>query len=230
MIYDAIDSILLAVPDLGEACRAYERLGLRPTALRPDRRVLIVGGHTNPFALHFLADTGGDAGLAGPLRRALAAGCGLFAVGLRVSDVRQAVGLLAGRGVRAEVFQVGGREVAWLPLREQAWTDLLLVHSTAETPALAAHGFPLKRLDHLAAVTHDLEARTRFWADVLGMPVAGEVATPAMIIRQMRIGDAVLELLGPAAADSPLWQRPPGLAGGRRGSNTAHCSSVRSVS
>jgi hypothetical protein len=32
-----------------------------------------------------------------------------------------------------------------------------------------------------------------------------------MVIRQLRIGDAVLELLGPASPDSPLWQRTPGL-------------------
>jgi hypothetical protein len=34
-----------------------------------------------------------------------------------------------------------------------------------------------------------------------------------MVIRQLRIGDAVLELLGPASADSPLWKRPPGMVG-----------------
>src|SRR5262249_11350672 len=75
------------------------------------------------------------------------------------------------------------------------------------------HSFPLRRLDHLAVVTHDLEARTRFWADVLGVAVAGEVATPATVIRQLRLGDAVLELLGPAAPDSPVWKRPAGLVG-----------------
>src|SRR5262249_15887483 len=67
--------------------------------------------------------------------------------------------------------------------------------------------------DHLAVVTPDLEAKTRFWTDVLGLPVAGEVTTPAMVIRQLRIGDAVLELLAPASADSPVRKRPPGLVG-----------------
>jgi catechol 2,3-dioxygenase-like lactoylglutathione lyase family enzyme len=73
------------------------------------------------------------------------------------------------------------------------------------------HSLPLKRLDHLAAVAHDLDAKTQFWADVLGVSVTGEVVTPTMIIRQLRIGDAILELLGQAAPDSPLYQRPPGL-------------------
>src|SRR5262249_35556817 len=43
------------------------------------------------------------------------------------------------------------------------------------------------------------------------VPLAGEVTTPTMVIRQFRIGDAILELLGPASPDSPLHQRPSGL-------------------
>jgi hypothetical protein len=33
-----------------------------------------------------------------------------------------------------------------------------------------------------------------------------------MIIRQLKIGDAILELLGPESPESPLASRPPGLA------------------
>jgi len=73
------------------------------------------------------------------------------------------------------------------------------------------HSVGLKRLDHLAAVTPDLEAKTRFWLDVLAVPVAREVVTPTLVIRQLRIGDAVLELLGPGSPDSPIWKRAPGL-------------------
>ena len=43
------------------------------------------------------------------------------------------------------------------------------------------------------------------------MPVAGEVVTPHLVIRQLRIGGAVLELLGAASAESPIRQRTPGL-------------------
>ena len=120
------------------------------------------------------------------------------------------------------MFRDAGNEMAWLPLHEQAGTDLVLVRhgqtpeqrqAAATAHGLLAHSFPLKRLDHLAIVTHDLEAKTRFWAEVLGVPVAGEVTTPTMVIRQLRIGDAVLELLGAASPDSPLRQRPPGLVG-----------------
>jgi len=38
-----------------------------------------------------------------------------------------------------------------------------------------------------------------------------EVVTPTLVIRQLRIGDAVLELLGPGSPDSPIWKRAPGL-------------------
>src|SRR5439155_771331 len=54
------------------------------------------------------------------------------------------------------------------------------------------------------------EAATSFWTGSLGVPVAGEVRTPVMLIRQMRVGDAMLELLGPATPDSPVASRPPG--------------------
>lgn len=74
-----------------------------------------------------------------------------------------------------------------------------------------ASTLPLKRLDHVAAVTQDLEASTRFWTDVLEVPLFGEVRTPTTIIRQFKLGDAMLELLGPASPDSPLAQRRPGL-------------------
>jgi hypothetical protein len=60
-------------------------------------------------------------------------------------------------------------------------------------------------------VAHDLAAKTTFWTDTLGVPIAGEITTPQMTIRQLRFGDAVLELLGPRSADSPLWKRPAGL-------------------
>ncbi|MCE9532072.1 MAG: VOC family protein [Planctomycetes bacterium] len=73
------------------------------------------------------------------------------------------------------------------------------------------HPFPIRRLDHLAAVAHDLEAQCRFWTDVLGVPLFGEVRTPTLVIRQFKIGDAIFELLGPASADSPIHKRPPGL-------------------
>jgi catechol 2,3-dioxygenase-like lactoylglutathione lyase family enzyme len=209
MTFDAIDSAFLAVPELGAACRPYERLGLHLTPAQGSRRTLHVGGPPQGiFAIHFLADPGRDGPLGEPLRRAQAAGRALFAVGLRVPDLPQALGVLSSRGVHATT----ARDVAWLDLHERAGTDLVLVqHAAAEPAGDTVHFLQVKRLDHLAAVAHDLEATTRFWADALGVPVAGEVTTPHLVIRQLRIGDAVLELLGPASQDSPIWKRPAGL-------------------
>jgi catechol 2,3-dioxygenase-like lactoylglutathione lyase family enzyme len=222
MLYHAIDSVYLAARDLDAACRPYERLGLRLSPPAAGRRTLHVGGPTNLFAVHFLADADPGSLFAAPLRQAIDTGRSLFAVALRVADLDETTAALAGRGLRVTRGRDGDADLGWLPLHGQTGVDRVLVrhdrpvqerHAAAVRAGLLEHTFPLKRLDHLAVVTHDLGVLTRFWADVLGVPVAGEVTTPTMVIRQLRIGDAVLELLGPAAADSPLRQRQPGLVG-----------------
>ena len=73
------------------------------------------------------------------------------------------------------------------------------------------HKLPVKRLDHLAVITYDLEEQTRLWTEKLNLPLHGEVRTETMIIRQFKCGNAILELLGPASATSPLHQRHKGL-------------------
>jgi catechol 2,3-dioxygenase-like lactoylglutathione lyase family enzyme len=212
MPYDAIDSLFVATSDLERACRPYERLGLRLSPERAGRRSFHAGGPGHRVGVHLLSDPGRDTLLAGPLREALAAGRGLFAIGLRVPDLSRAVDLLASRGIAATTLADDDGGLAWLPLDDRAGTNIVLVGPAEATRSdLPGHTFPLRRLDHLAAVTHDLEAKTRFWDDALGVRVSGEVTTPAMVIRQLRIGDAVLELLGPASPESPLSQRPPGL-------------------
>jgi catechol 2,3-dioxygenase-like lactoylglutathione lyase family enzyme len=209
MTFDAIDTLFVVVADL-DACRPYERQGLHLGPALHESRCLLVGRTGNLVAVRFLADAP-DSPLAGPHRQALAAGRSLFAIGMRIADLDAALGRLASQGIRGTPFRDGEDELAWLPLHEQAGSDLVLVRKERHAAGLPAHSFPLKRLDHLAIVTHDPEAKTRFWSDVLGVPVAGEVTTPAMVIRQLRIGDAVLELLGPASPDSPIRKRPPGL-------------------
>jgi hypothetical protein len=200
--FDAIDTLFVAVPDLA-ACRPYERPGLRLVPTQHRGRGLLAGQAGNLVAVRFLAEAAVDSPLAAPFHRAAAGGRGLFAVGLRVADLDRP----ASKGIRGTPFRDG----AWLPLHEQAGTDLVLLRRERHADSPLAHSFPLKRLDHLAVVTHDLEEKTRFWAEVLSVPVAGEVKTPAMVIRQLRIGDAVLELLGPASPASPIWKRPVGL-------------------
>ena len=90
------------------------------------------------------------------------------------------------------------------PVTSQA--DRLAAHTGGKS-----HALPLKRLDHLAAMPVDLERACKFWDDVLGVPTVGEVISPTIVVRQLKIGDAILELLGPSSPDSPIRQRPPGL-------------------
>jgi hypothetical protein len=87
MHYDTLDSVLLAVLDLKAASQPYERLGLGLSPAHAGRRTISCGGPASPFSVHFLADEGPDGPLAGPLRQALAAGGGLFAVTLRVPSL-----------------------------------------------------------------------------------------------------------------------------------------------
>jgi catechol 2,3-dioxygenase-like lactoylglutathione lyase family enzyme len=198
MFYQAIDSVYLAVSDLEAARQAHERLGLQLTdhSLHPDLRSWHVGEADNAFAVHLVPATQ----------------TGLCALALRVTDPRTTLEYLRSQEILPEgdpPFPAPALAL-WLPLSDRAGARILLVpHSPApETPA---HRLPVKRIDHLAIVAHDLEAKTQFWTDILGVPVTGEVTTPTMVIRQLRIGDAILELLGPASADSPIHQRPPGL-------------------
>lgn len=206
---EAIDSILLAVPNLDGACRPYEGLGLFLSPAQDGRRSLQVGNAGNLVSVEFVIPYDGP--LAEPIRRALDSCRPLFAVVLRTTDPSVILARLAQRGIHATRID---DDQTWLPLHELAGTDLILLRSSRSghpNAALMAHAMPLRRLDHLAVVTHDLDVKTRFWADALGIPVAGEVTTPTMVIRQFRLGDAMLELLGPASPDSPLTKRPPGL-------------------
>src|SRR5262249_37478647 len=131
---------------------------------------------------------------------------------------------LAERGIQATsqaIYRPDGSkrmDLAILPEMPDAATRIgLEQHVSSQAERLAdftggrAHALPLKRLDHLAAVAPDLERSCQFWADTLGVPVAGEVVSPTVVVRQLKIGDAILELLGPSSPDSSIRQRPPGL-------------------
>jgi catechol 2,3-dioxygenase-like lactoylglutathione lyase family enzyme len=124
-----------------------------------------------------------------------------------VADVQAMVQQLHDRNVPTSLYQ----QASWLTDDDRAGTTMLFSNGSWRRDFNPGHTFALKRLDHLAAVAHDLDAQCRFWEDVLGVPATGEVRTPTMIIRQLRIGDAIFELLGPAGPDSPLHQRPAGL-------------------
>jgi methylmalonyl-CoA/ethylmalonyl-CoA epimerase len=219
VLYEGIDHVVLPVSDVAAACDPFECLGLVVSPVRHNAargttfRQIPVGGDGNQFFVEVLSADG----LHGIDR-------GLSTVVLRVPDVSTVVAALRERGIQATVETIAtasGMKVcdrALLPDLPDAATRLILVQYVQSQPerhayfaSLGQHATPLKRLDHLAAVAPDLERSCRFWDEVLGVPTVGEVVSPTVVVRQLRIGDAMFELLGPATTDSPIRQRPPGL-------------------
>jgi catechol 2,3-dioxygenase-like lactoylglutathione lyase family enzyme len=205
MNYDAIDSLYLACPDVEAACRPYERLGLHSTS-QSGARWISIGSSEKQITLQFLGDP-----ISRPLRQGLPGGSGLIGIGLRVDNVARVLAHLASRTHTESPAAEVELSTAWLGLRAQAGTDIVLLQPANSSTPVETHSFPLRRLDHLAIVAPDLQEKTNFWTEILEVPVVGEVVTPIMVIRQFRIGDAIVELLGPASPDSPIHQRTPGL-------------------
>lgn len=236
MLVDAIDHVILPVPDVRAAAEPFARLGLtlfpgmRHAEAGTENGGFFVGGAANGFYIEALGVVDRDAALrthGEPLLAAAAAGRGLSGVVLRTGDLALAVTILQSRGHDCRVREVRGadgskvcdvaevhgphadpiglRLIQYFPSHEERW-------ARREAAGLTGHAFPLKRLDHLATVAPDLEGETRFWRDVLDVPLYGEIASPAMTIRQFQVGDAMFELLGPATPKSPLATRPAGLA------------------
>ncbi|MFN8636220.1 MAG: VOC family protein [Chloroflexota bacterium] len=231
MLYEGIDMVVLPVSDLASASATFERLGLvvTPEQVNPNSRFAIrkipIGGPDNLFCIEILSiATPADAATPNGQRLLARADKGLSQLMLRVSDLDAALAELAERGVqpqaRVEGVFDGDKQygVALLQPMADAAAGLGLIQYTRSQQqrydgyaALGQHATPLKRLDHVAAVAPDLETSCRFWDDVLGVPTVGEVISPTTVVRQLRIGDAMFELLGPATPDSPIRQRPPGL-------------------
>lgn len=228
MLFDAIDQVTVTVPDLTAAAAAFRRLGLTVSPERSDAghglpdAGFAIGGERNRFLLRLLSVESRDGALADSDQR----GAVGPTLALRTSDIGAAVSELRRRGAPysdPEPVMAGDRKVA--DRAEAPRSDVvgvqpaLVQHSESgnmpygrvREAGLTPHALPLKRLDHLAAVALDLAAQSAYWSDVLGVPLFGEIRTPVMIIRQFKIGDAILELLGPATPESPIAQRPPGL-------------------
>jgi catechol 2,3-dioxygenase-like lactoylglutathione lyase family enzyme len=231
VLYEGIDMVTLPVSDLAAASAPFERLGLvvTPAQVNPSTRFAIrkipIGGTDNLFCVEILSvATPADAETENGKRLLARADNGLAMLMLRVSDLSAALAELAERGVQPR-SQVSGifdgekqYDVALLQPMEDAATGVGLIQYSksqqqrhAGYASLGQHATPLKRLDHLAAVAPDLERSCKFWDEVLGVPTVGEVISPTVVVRQLKIGDAMFELLGPATPDSPIRQRPPGL-------------------
>jgi catechol 2,3-dioxygenase-like lactoylglutathione lyase family enzyme len=230
MLYDGIDMVILPVSDLAAASAAFERLGLvvSPVQINASRgsafQLIPVGGPDNLFCIELLSTAEGTPSTT-PFAQQLSqiADRGLSQINLRVDDLPAALAELEKRGVKVATQIAGGEgaehyEVAILEPLPNAATPLGLIQWSqgqaerhAAFAALGQHTFPLKRVDHLAAVAPDLDTSCTFWDKVLGVPTIGEVISPIVVVRQLKIGDAIFELLGPSTPDSPIRQRPPGL-------------------
>lgn len=237
MLYEAIDHVVVPTHSLETAAAPFERLGLRisPPLRHPGSGVttrgLSAGGATNLFTILWAAVTdpghAAQSALGQMTETALRSRPGAFGLGLRVRSLDAARRELSSKGIAVEPLEVrdanGSKLYDIAPLPPQPEADIplaLLQYVQAEPERRAAleadgalqHSLALKRLDHLAAVAPELERATRHWNDVLGIPTWGEIVTPTTVIRQMKVGDAIVELLGPANADSPIHSRQPGLS------------------
>jgi len=234
-----IDHIVVPVASLDEAAAPYEKLGLHLTArarhdgLGTENRAMFVGSGANDFYLEFLAIPDREmARAAAPERTAiylaaLDAGKGAARLMLGTEDIAGLASSVAGADGAPAVQSVareGGAKIGDVTALEGVANLAASAgaiqyaegrngqHERRAAAGYFVHNFPLKRLDHLAVMAPDIEASTAAWRDLLGVPVHGEVRGRGMIIRQMKIGDAIVELLGPESADSPLASRPPGLS------------------
>lgn len=231
-----IDHLVVPVPDLVSVAGAYERLGLVLTpftehaGMGTANRAFFVGSSPETFAyFELLAITDAAIVRDGSRRHYLQkaeAGGGVASLAFGVDDMAATVALFAARGMAAELREIhatDGRKVGKAAVVDTAGVipfgiALLQYPETwdarYERSVLAGrfnHTFPLKRLDHVAAVSTDLEGDTALW-ESLGAKLVGEIPGSVMVIRQLKIGDAIFELLASASPDGPMASRPAGLA------------------
>lgn len=200
---------------------------MRHAGTSTENSVFFVGGADAEFYVELLGVH--DPGLAATegrqdLVQAIEAG-GLFRLMLQVDSAEDAVAHLASHGIEATsrvVKRSDGSSIGRViePQTSAAGCSFSLIEYEGgpvervdrhRAAGLFDHDLPLVRLDHLAAITFDPDAACAFWADVFGVPTTGRVTGRGMDIRQLRLGDATLELIGPDGADSPVLGRAEGL-------------------
>lgn len=232
-----IDHLVVPVPDLAAASAAYERLGVTLTpytthaGMGTANRACFVGSAPDDFCyVELLAVVDPAVVRAGARRHYLEAaerGGGLAALafgGVPVEDTASAM-TAAGmevdlRDVRAGDGRIIGKAAAVASGPDFSFPFVLIEYpeswearfERSQAAGRFAHALPLKRLDHVAVFIRDIEDACRIWAERLGIHVRGEVRAPGMVIRQLRVGAATVELIAADAPGSPLASRPPGLA------------------
>jgi catechol 2,3-dioxygenase-like lactoylglutathione lyase family enzyme len=229
-----IDHVVVPVSDLEAAAAPYERLGLNLTprmahaGIGTENRVFMVGGGGSDFYLELLGIRDeAEVRAAGRAGYIVAKDKGIARVMLGVDGLAAAVANLQSHGIDTPMQPVSdstGRKICDVAPLEglgglgfdgaliEYADDRAAQHARREAAGRFKHDFPLKRIDHMATMIADLPVATKFWADVLGVPVFGEVRAPGMIIQQMKVGDAMMEFLAADGPDSRLAGRRPGLA------------------
>ncbi len=236
MLVDALDHLVLAVPRLASAAERFERLGfvLSQPAAHPgmgtELRALFLGEGPGHAYIELLAIRDETEARRIPGREAefevLARGGGLSRIFLATSRLGEALQRLRAAGYSVaptHVRRLDGSPVAStvaVPARDRLGAAVGLIEYAApaerrwearQANGLFAHRFPVVRLDHIAVIVADVEAAARAWEELLGVGVLGEVRTPAMVIRQLDAGNAVIELIAPTGPESPVAVRPRGL-------------------
>lgn len=231
-----IDHVILATADLDGTAARWRALGLRLTppmrhaGSSTENSVFFVGGPETEFYVELLAvhdraraEQEGRQALLAAIDRG-----GLYRLMLQVASAEEAAEALAAHGIATTtrtvarddgsligtVVEPSGSTAAGCPFALIAYEGGAQARRVRHQAAgLFDHDLPLARLDHLAVIAPDgVDAACAFWDSVLGVPVTGRVTGRGMDIRQLRIGGATLELIGPDGADSPVRQRPAGLA------------------
>jgi catechol 2,3-dioxygenase-like lactoylglutathione lyase family enzyme len=230
-----MDHAVVAVTSTEQAAAPFQKLGLRVSdpirheGIGSESRMIFAGERPEQsFYIELFGiidEAKARATGRGPYLDAVARGGGLTRLMLKTSGLPSVAERLRARGLASNVEEIsfGGRKSSDLVtltgvpdlaieagLFEPVMNDAD-VFERRKANGSFQHDFPLKRVDHLAAMAPDIEAATKFWGEALGVPVHGEIRGPGIIIRQLKMGDSILELLAPDGPESRLPGRPPGL-------------------
>jgi catechol 2,3-dioxygenase-like lactoylglutathione lyase family enzyme len=222
---DRIDHFVMAATDLDPAYAALTRLGIHANPPGPagdtanNNCFFNFGGPKLFCAVEWITIRDRERVDADPSQADLAAlvdrGGGAYFIGFTVDNLDPAREVFAERGgFRESQVRVFGDD-AIITFRPKDTASIGCQIVLLEYPesilnvqaehTSTVHGFPLQRLDHLAVVPADFETTTAYWIDVLGVPLHAEIDTPSFVIRQMKVGDVMVELIRPhRGGDFPL--------------------------
>ena len=215
MNYLAIDSVSLFTPDLAIAIKPFEVLGLQAARFTPSEAKVFIGEPSHQFCIRL--HSGGHIPV------------GLTEIVLRVTELAGCEADLKRRGAKFAVD--AGKGIIAIQEYDRCGVRVVLQADTP-SPVDKMPSSLVRRLDHLAVIAADLDEKTTFWAEVLGIKHSGEIKSPQVTIRQLKIGDAILELLGADWTGQSIRQTSPradqhGLVRGsrpRRGGRARSCS------